>query len=251
MNADDLLAALEFPANARVDRRVPKSMLLEHAAPTAGDRRRINEGIEEIRWVAALKPASIGVAAWRDEAREYLEIAVLRVALRPEAKLPRVLELLHRAIPYPVVAVTQLRGPAHLSLGHARWSQAEAGKSVLDGELVSAPSPAASEPYAAAFAEAMSLSRQPRTSLFELYQGWIDTLHALEAARRTGSFVMADGPQARAARREALAELARLEAEISRLRSAAAVEKQLARQVQHNLELQRLQAARSGALARL
>ena len=56
MNASDLLDALGLPAGAIVDQRVPKKLLVEHGAPTAADRRQINEGIEEVRWIAALKP---------------------------------------------------------------------------------------------------------------------------------------------------------------------------------------------------
>ena len=55
MIATELIAALELPPNARVDRQVPKTLLLEHGAPTAADKRRIKEGIEEVQWVATLK----------------------------------------------------------------------------------------------------------------------------------------------------------------------------------------------------
>ena len=82
MNSTELLAALDLPPVARVDRRVPKTMLYEHGAPTAADKRRISDGIEQLLWVAALKPTT-GVAEYRDEVREYLEIAVLHVTLRP------------------------------------------------------------------------------------------------------------------------------------------------------------------------
>jgi len=43
----------------------------------------IQDGIEEIIWVAALKPTNIGVPAFEDVVRQYLEIAVLTVELRP------------------------------------------------------------------------------------------------------------------------------------------------------------------------
>ena len=82
MSEFDLIAALALPGSALVNRRVPKSMLVENGAPTPGDKRRIRDGIEEIWWLAALKPTTIGVAEYRDEAREYLEIAVLHVILR-------------------------------------------------------------------------------------------------------------------------------------------------------------------------
>ena len=251
MTGDEAIAALDLPAAARVDRRVPKTLLLEHGAPTAADKRHINEGIEQILWVAALKATTIGVAAHRDDAREYLEIAVLRVTLREGARPPRLIELMHRSVPYPVFAVTERKGRVNLSLAHKRWSQGEAGKTVLEGEPVAVDCPGAAEPHGPALVAALALGRQPRASLLTLYQGWVDVLLALEAARRTGRFEIPDAAERRAARREALRDCARLEAEMVRLRAAAAKEKQIARQVELNLELKRADAARAAALAQL
>jgi len=85
MKAVDLLTALDLPAAARVDRRVPKTMLHEHGAPTASDKRRISDGIEQLLWAAALKPTTIGVVPYQDGVREYLEIAVLHLTFREAA----------------------------------------------------------------------------------------------------------------------------------------------------------------------
>ncbi|MBC7307705.1 MAG: DUF4391 domain-containing protein [Dietzia sp.] len=251
MTGDDVIAALDLPASSRVERRVPKTLLVEHGAPTTADKRRINDGIERIQWVAALKPATVGVAAYRDEAREYLEIAVLRVTLRAGAKVDRLAELLHRAVPYPVFGLVEAPDGPVLSLAHLRWSQGEAGKTVLDGARVAVAAPADDDPHCQAFAQAMALSRQPRKSLHALYQGWIDTLLALEAARRTGRFEILATAERWAARREALAECARLDAEISRLSAAAKKEKQMARKVELNLKLKEAKAARAAVLERM
>lgn len=251
MTGDEAIAALDLPATARVDRRVPKTLVLEHGAPTAADRRRINEMIEHIQWVAALKPTTIGVAAYRGDVREYLEIAVIRVTLRAGDKATRLIELLHRAVPYPVLALTELPGRLNLSLAHKRWSQGEPGKTVLDGDPIAVDAPRDHEKHRGEFAAALALGRQPRSSLLALYQGWGDTLLALEAARLSGRFTILSNADDRAGRREALRESARLEAEIARLRAAAAREKQVARQVELNLELKRAEGARSAALARL
>ena len=105
MSLAPVINALALPADARVDQRVPKKLLLEQGAPTAADKRQIQDGIEEMIWVAALKPTNIAVPAFRDDVREYLEIAVLTVTLRSAAKPTRLIELIHRAIPYPLVLV--------------------------------------------------------------------------------------------------------------------------------------------------
>ena len=77
MSTAALINALALPPDARVDQRVPKKLLLEQGAPTAADKRQLQDGIEEMSWVAALKPNNIGVPVFRDDVREYLEIAVL------------------------------------------------------------------------------------------------------------------------------------------------------------------------------
>jgi hypothetical protein len=251
VTAEEAIAALGLPAAARVDRRVPKALLLEHGAPTAADRRRVNEGIEQIFWVAALKPTTVGVAAFRDDAREYLEIAVLRATLRDDADAARIIELLHRAIPYPVLAFIEHAGRPTLSATHKRWSQGEAGRTVLDGQVVTVPAPLANEPFVNAFGEALALRSQPRASLLALYQGWLDTLLALEAARLSGRFAIFSSAETRASRREALTEISRLDVEINRIRAAATRERQIARQVNLNVELKRAEAARAAALERL
>jgi hypothetical protein len=252
LNAAAVIAALELPPGARVDRSVPRTLLVEHGAPTAADKRRINQGIEEVQWVATLKPTTIGVPALRDDVREYLEIAVLSVALRAEAKTERLAGLIHRAVPYPMFVLVTEGTRLSVSLAHKRWSQREAGTTVLDGEPV-AVTLADSEPggLQTSFHEALSLARQPRADLYLLYQGWIDTLLALLAARVTGLFAIATSPDQAATRREALRECARLDTEVARLRAIAAKEKQVPRQVALNLELKRAEAARAAALARL
>lgn len=266
VSAQTLIPALGLPEGCRVDQRVPKKLLLENGAATAADKRLITETIEMIQWVAALKPGTIGVPDYRDAEREYLEIAVLAVTVRgpiKAASLSRLAELVHRAVPYPVLLLLIEGQSLTLSLAHKRWAQNEADKVVLDGSpqsiTISGLPPEvgalnADEPAAAAesaFVQSLSVMRQPQVTLYALYQGWMDCLQALLAARLTGSYQAATTPEQAAKRRQALADYQRLEAEISRLRAQAAKEKQLARQVELNLMLKRVQAelaAVTGAL---
>lgn len=265
MNRSDVVSALNLPESARVDQRVPKKLLLENGAPTASDKRLITDAIEDIQWLAALKPNTIGVPEYRDTQREYLEIAVLAVTLRGAIKptsLSRLVELVHRAVPYPVLLLLVDEPTLILSLAHKRWAQNEAGKIVLDGDLMSASLPCTASgtteadtkarPEAEhAFVQSLAIARQPQASLHALYQGWIECVQALHAARRTGSYQAAATPEQAAARRQALADCQRLEGEISRLRTQAAKEKQLARQVELNLTLKRIQAELAAAQQQL
>lgn len=264
LTADDVVKALALPDRARVDQRVPKKMLAEHGAPTAADRRLLTEGIEEMQWIAALKPGTVAIPEHRADGREYLEVAVLSVQVRAAhgkaSQWLRLAELVHRAVPYPVLLIQTLapsaaatpdeappRQPVQLalSLAHKRAAQNETGKIVLDGELVRSELLDPDNGTASAVSpllEAMILDRQPHQDLMALYQGWMDCLIAAEAARLTGNFRLPTDPTAAAAQREALRTCQRLEQEAARLRSQAAKERQIAKQVDLNLELQRLDA---------
>lgn len=254
MAAEQIINALDLPSGSRVDQRVPKKLLVENGAPTTADRKLIQDGIEEITWVAALKPASIGVPEYRDEQRAYLELAVLLVDLREAGKVSRLAELIHRAIPYPVLLILADSDGVMLSLVHIRWAQREAEKTVLDGEPSMARlSSEGSDGLIGQhdFLQALSLRSQPRTDLFALYQGWLDTLTALQAATLTGRFVKSENTEQATARRAALHRCWEIDGEVARLRLAAGKEKQMARQVAVNTEIKALLAERERAATNL
>ncbi|MDB5986779.1 MAG: hypothetical protein JWR16_1832 [Nevskia sp.] len=239
MNAAQLIEALGLPPSVRLDQRVPKKLLLEQGAPTAADKRAIQDGLEELTWVAALKPANIGVAAYKDEVREYLEIAVLTAVLRPTAKTTRLTELIHRAIPYPLVLITEQGGRPAISLAHKRRSQAQNEAVVLDGKLNICVL-SAEALHEAEFVTSLALAGQAAHNLNTVYQGWLDCMTAFAAAQITDRFVRAGSVQQIADRDKALDEHTRLQQERINLRAQAVREKQINRRADLNMQIHKL-----------
>ena len=169
----------------------------------------------------------------------------------PTPRLPASSRLVHRAIPYPVVLVTELlEGEGE---GTSRSSTSELARrhrphrprrrDHLDpSDFWREPGPRQ------AFLDALPLARQPQSSLHGTYQSWIDTVFALEAAQHTGALRQSKSPEHAAARQRALARLAEIDAEIATFRRAATREKQLARRADLNLRLAALRAERQAAL---
>jgi hypothetical protein len=243
MQRDLFVTALGLPAGARLDRRVPKKLLLEQGAPTAADKRQIADGIEALVWIAALKPNTVGIPAFKDEQREYLEIAVLTAVLRSGVKALRLTELIHRAIPYPVVLLTEQDDTMSLSLAHKRWSKGEAGEIVIEEVHRTAPfrpeTPTASE---AAFLSSIALSALPNRNLYTLYEDWIDRVIALEAARVSGIYQPPETAERAAVLRETIAAYTTLERELVTLRTRAKREKQVSRRVELNMVIKELRS---------
>lgn len=249
MVAEEIVAALQLPEQARVNQRVAKKLLIENLPPTP-DRQEINEGIEEVQWIAALKPSNCGIPAYRDPQRDYVEVALLHLTLRPSARSARLIEVLHRAVPHPILLLVSTQDPLQLSASHKRWAQNATGKIVLDGEIITATVPSAPQ-ITADFLDAMSLERQPRTDLSTFYQGWIDTLLALQAAQHTGTFRVANSRQDAIARHRSLQACIQIQTQISTVRAQAQKTQQIARQVELNLKLKQLQQALREAQATL
>ncbi len=247
MSLTVVLDALALPANAKVEQRIPKKLLVEQGAPTAADKRQIQDGIEELQWVAALKPTNIAVPAYRDAEHEYLEVAVLTAVFRQNAKVARLTELIHRAVPYPVLLVSSFRDgdtdSIAVSAAHKRFAQNEAGKYVVDEILTTAPMaldavlPAATQ----AFLGSLALSGLPTRDLFQFYQGWIDGIVGFAAARITGRFALPESPEQTSRMRESVGIHLQTLDELSALRKQAGTEKQMNRLVELNTKIKRLE----------
>ncbi len=248
----DPFKALSLPPKVRIDRRVPKKLLAENGAFAAGDRRRIQQGIKELRWLATLKPSTVGIAEYRALEQEYLEIAVLKLDLRLTTHGNRLIDIVHRAVPYPVLLITWQDGMPALSLAHKRKTMGNTDKTVLDGEVISVRACDQDIPETVvAFRNALALACQPRSTLHALYQGWIDTVQAFRAAKITGAFRLLRTRDSAAAREMALREYRRINDRIANLRSVAHKEKQMPRRAEMNMELARLRDDRDAALAKL
>ncbi len=239
-----IVSALELPSGARVDARVPKKMLVEQGAPTAADKRAIQDGVDEIQWLAALKPNTVAIPAFADEVRDYPEIAVIAAIFRAEARAARLIELIHRAIPYPVLLITAGSGGVAMSVAPKRAAQNEGGKVVVERVVVvGGLDPTALPNTERAFMDSLALRNQPSRDLSAVYDGWLARIEALAAARLSGIYAVGDDASAIARRRAALESHAQLARDIAGLRAKAIREKQLNRRVDLNIEIQRLEQA--------
>ena len=281
MSIAAVYTALSLPAEVAVDERVPKKVLLEQVVLPAPDRRLVQDGLEELRFLATLKPSLCGVAAYHAPTVpasandiDVTEVVVVSARLRPATPTTttRLLELLHRAIPYPMLLLAEIVGTAGndhgtatggviVSLAHKRPAQNAADRltllEVLHSEpLHLAPTSLAAETEAgyhsagarpkltgtAAYLAALTLPAVGASHLGALYQSWLDRTVALAAANITGHYCPPATPAQAIALREALAAHGRLKQEQVTLRSQAAREKQLARRASLNLRLRQLEA---------
>lgn len=232
MTPDTLIAAFALPPGP-TPRRVPKASLSDHA-PTAADRRLIEKALARLDWVAGLTPANIGVPAGEAEGLTIDTINLLSATTRgaPNGIMPpRLAEIIHRAIPKPVILihVDEGGGSASLSLAPKRAAEREAGRVVTIEVHDTGPLSTAD----ADFAASLALATLPTRDLAALYAGLVERVEALQAARLAGrAFRLAASAEQAAAWRGAMHDYQRISTEIAVMSASINKQTQLARRVE-------------------
>jgi len=242
-----VLDALGLPAEAGVGARIPKKTLLENTRFAAADRRALNEGIDELRWVAKLAPSTAGIAAGR-----YSEVQVFALTAKAGANVARVVGLVHRGPAYPILLATATAQGILVSAAHVRPAENDASRTVAeDVHVTEAFDPASQEPAVRGFLASLALAAIRPASLDALVDAWISRVGSLGACRLAGAWVpRPDGKNGRALH-ELHGRYLELSAELERLTRAGAHERQMNRLVDVNLERRRLDAERRQVLGRM
>lgn len=238
------VAALELPPGARVDARVPKKLLVEQGAPTSTDKRAIQDGIEEFFWIASLKPNNCAIPVATEAGQDYGEIAILALQLRAKAKTRRLIELVHRAVPYPVLLIGSDAGGVFVSTAAKRAAQNDSAKMVVEQVVTAAGlHPLEASTIERDFLASLALGGLPSLDLGCVYTGWRTRIEALLAARLTGDYAAKDESGFIGQRRIALESHGVMEREAAKLRAQATRTKQISRRVDLNQKIKAIEAA--------
>jgi hypothetical protein len=239
MTPEDLIAAFALPFGPP-PRRVPKTSLSDHA-PTAADRRLIDKALARLDWVAGLTPANIGVPAGEADGLKIDTINLLSATTRGPMP-PRLAEIIHRAIPKPVILIhaDEGGGSATLSLAPKRAAERETRRVVTIEVHDSGPLTNAD----ADFVATLALSTLPTRDLAALYAGLIERTEALAVARMAGrSFRLADSAEQHRQWRNAIAQSDQVSAEIAMLSVTIRKQNRLATKVESGEKVRLLKAS--------
>jgi len=229
----DVRAALALPPMGAPMRRLPKDVLAQHSAANPTDRKLIDSAIERLDWWATLSPGTVGIAAGTDGERPVPAIQLLAMTARVEPT-QRLLTLVHRAIPVPIILATALPANAgtRLSVAPLRRAERVANQMVVERLIVVPDLTERADTATSAFLSSLALPALPQTTLAAIYGALIERGEALAVARITNApFQPLAYPALVMARRDALARYGQAEAEWLATRSAAKRENRLAEQV--------------------
>jgi hypothetical protein len=235
---DPIYKFLAIPESCFLGKRVFKSLFLKNAQLGATDKKAFDQDVDLILWQYALKPANLPVAIYRDDQREYLEIAVLQANLHQIARHQRIAEAIHRAIPYPVLLLLACESRVAISVATKRFSQSERNKIIAE-ELFSTDwlNPDAATGVDSDLLADMAMGKLPQSNFYALYSGWLERIISLQCARFSGQYRLGTPGANWQIRRDQLAKCQQIEQHIAELRRQIKAETQFNRQVELNMRI--------------
>jgi len=237
-----LYEKMTIPATCHLGKRVFKKLFFENATLTATDKRAFRDDIDTILWQYTLKPTTIQIKSYEDDHREYHEVAILQVNLKNTSRHKRIAEVIHRAIPYPIMVVLFFETSFVLSLANKRFSQAEHGAIVADEFYITdSVDLSVLTDIQKVFLTSLSVTSLPHTHFFAFYSALIDRVIALNCAKLTGGYRLETSAEKRRKRRKNLIDCHELEVQIAEHKAAIRKEQQFNRQVELNTKIKQLE----------
>jgi len=127
---------MAIPEKCLLNKPLFKKLFQEHADLDITDKKALKDDIDKIRWVYTLKPSTLNIEPYRDDVREYDEIAIIQIDLSSTARAQRISTIANKAIPYPIVLLFNFADTIAISVADKRINQADKSKWVVEDSWI-------------------------------------------------------------------------------------------------------------------
>lgn len=232
---------LNLPERCVLNKKLTKAFFLKNFDLTASEKKRLNNRIESMNWLASLQPGNTNIPAIVSNDYSYEEIQVITIKV-PEGEVEKdgkkYAEFIHKYIPYQLFLIIEDDSQYMISLADKRINQADKNKRTIEHFY---HSPVLSKLYKneinEAFYKTITFSQLDKTNLETTYKSCVQAVTQLTTASLTGKY------QKRSYKRnqeemELLDVVAEMEQEIIGLKNQIRKESQINGRVKLNVAIQ-------------
>ena len=228
----DTYKFLNIPETCFIGSTIYKKLFYENADLSTSDKSLFIDIINRITWLYCLKPETINIIAYKDEARDYPEVEVIEVLLHKEDKLKRIAEIIMRTIPYPMLLIFKLGDKRLFYASHQRISQSDSSKNTIEEFIATDWLDSKSD-----LLGKMDIKKMRFINFYALYSDIVDAI----SIHNLSTIMPTEGNISGAEARELTAQIETIEQEIISLRSKLKNESQFNRRMELNIEIKRLE----------
>lgn len=236
---------LSIPRSCELNKPVFKKLFLDNGVLDIADKTALKDDVEKIRWLYTLKPATINVAAYVDNERDFSEIAVLQVELTSAKRLKRIATFMQRSIPYPLILLFSQENQLCLSVSDKRINQVDKEKWVVEDILytdwIDLTGPTLAQ---ATFLEDCTINSFSFANCLSFYKSLTERVIAINCATHSGRYeresALGEDTKSREGRLDQLRELERLTLQKTEIANKLKKERQMGRQVELNTKIKQI-----------
>lgn len=123
---------MNIPDSCKVGNTIFKKLFYENVSMSSKDKDLFKDCVEKIVWEYSIKPETLNIPIYKDETREYDEIAIITVEINDKTKSNKIAEIIQKTIPYPIVLVLGHEDNVMLNVTHKSTNQVDSSRNTLD-----------------------------------------------------------------------------------------------------------------------
>jgi hypothetical protein len=237
------LDSLGIPPKCFLNKTLFKKLFLESGMLDITDKKALKDDIDKIRWLYTLKPSTINIEPFKDQTREYDEVAILQIDLSSATRVKRIASFMNKAIPYPLILVFTHGDMVALSVADKRLSQADKAKWVVeDGWMTPWFNPSTPTQSEKQFMADIAIKNLSFLNFYAFYLDVKSRVIALDSARRSGTYMITTKTDTDT-RLKNLKRIDELENEMAELRASLKKETQFNTKLKLNVAVKECQDA--------
>ena len=239
---------MNIPKSCEVGNTIFKKLFYENASMNSKDKEIFTNHINKIIWQYSFKEETINIKPYKDDVREYDEVALIEVRLEENNKYKRIAEIIQRAIPYPIILVFSYKDLFLINLAHKRLNKGDESKNTVE-EFIFTDWIRANELQKRdkAFLNSIDIKNLSYTNFYKFYSDYIDKVNLYNASIYQNNLEALKNKDADTVKK-LVDEMEMIDKQIHDLKSKISKEKQMNKIIDLNIKIKSLEKQKNNLL---
>ena len=243
---------IKVPDAAIVNNIVPKQDIFEATGMTKSDKDYFVRYVKQIRWLYKFDDASVRIKPYETEEKSYLEAELISIKLKKEfqeynhntgnfhrfdARLDRIVDILLRFIPYPILLCAEFNDEIKFYVSHISESKSDYDKITLD-ELIYTDWIDVNnlDGFDKELIDKLQIDNLDKTNVFTFYDDMVTAIIQYNGSKEAGKNVNLSAEEIQ----EIMDKIHKFEREIADLKVKIRREDSFNKQMEYNIEINKL-----------
>ena len=251
MVIEDFSKKFNIPASCEVNSTIFKKLFYENTSMSKVDKEIFRKDIDKIIWLYSFKEDTINIRPYKDEVREYEEIAVIEVSILNDTKIKKISEIIQNTIPYPLILVFKYGDKVLFNVAHKRINKANENRNTVEEiiytDWINFLGPSDREKQ---FIESMNIKRFSFSNFYRFHSDVVDRINIFNASKYQSDFETLNTKGA--VKVKAIAdEIEKLDVKMVKLRSNIKHEVYFNKKIEINIEIKKSEIRKKNLIQNL